>query len=59
VSENCNVFLRPLKKEGFKEERMAKVGADDFNISTTLESNKSQSRRAKRVSSCGSSSMNG
>jgi hypothetical protein len=30
-----------LKKKGFKEERVAKVGADDLDKSTTLESNKS------------------
>jgi putative transposase len=30
-----------LKNKGFKEERVAKVGADDFDKSTTLESNKS------------------
>jgi hypothetical protein len=32
-----------LKNKGFKEERVAKVRADDLNKSTTLESNKSQS----------------
>jgi hypothetical protein len=31
-----------LKKKGFKEEKVAKVGADDLDKSTTLESNKSQ-----------------
>jgi hypothetical protein len=30
-----------LKKKGFKEERVATVGADDRDKSTTLESNKS------------------
>jgi hypothetical protein len=30
-----------LKYKGFKEERMAKVGADDLDNSTPLESNKS------------------
>jgi DNA invertase Pin-like site-specific DNA recombinase len=33
-----------LKKKGFKEERVAKVGADDLDKSTTLESNKSLER---------------
>jgi hypothetical protein len=32
-----------LKKKSFKEERVAKVGADDLDNSTTLESNKSLS----------------
>jgi hypothetical protein len=44
VAENRSIFLRPLKKKGFKEERVAKVGADDLDNSTTLESNKSHSR---------------
>jgi hypothetical protein len=33
-----------VKKKGFKEERVAKVGADDLDKSTTLESNKSLTR---------------
>jgi hypothetical protein len=43
LSEKRSVLLRPLKKKGFKDERVAKVGADDLNKSTTLESNKSLS----------------
>jgi len=31
----------PLKNKGFEEDRVAKVGADDLDNSTTLESNKS------------------
>jgi hypothetical protein len=30
-----------LKKKGFKEERVIKVGLDDLDKATTLESNKS------------------
>jgi hypothetical protein len=41
LSENRNAFLRPLKKKGFKEERVTKVGLYDIGKSTTLESNKS------------------
>jgi hypothetical protein len=41
VAENRSAFLRSLKKKGFKEERVAQVGADDLDNSTTLESNKS------------------
>jgi hypothetical protein len=41
VAENRSAFLSSLKKKDFKEERVAKVGADDLNNSTTLESNKS------------------
>jgi hypothetical protein len=44
VAENCSIFLRPLKKKGFKEEQVAKVGADDLDNSTTLESTKSLHR---------------
>jgi hypothetical protein len=36
-----NSFLRPLKKKGFKEERMTTIGLYDIGKSTTLESNKS------------------
>jgi hypothetical protein len=42
VVETRSVFLRSLKNKGFKEERVAKVGADDLDKSTTLESNKSR-----------------
>jgi hypothetical protein len=35
-----------LKKKGFKEERVAKVGADDLDKPTTLESNKSRLSKA-------------
>ena len=41
MSEKHNSFLRLLKKKGFKEERMTKVGLDAIGKSTTLESNKS------------------
>jgi Carboxypeptidase regulatory-like domain len=41
VAENRSVFLRPLKNKGFKEDRVAKVGANGLDNSTTLESNKS------------------
>jgi Transposase DDE domain group 1 len=34
-------YLRPLKKKGFKEERVTTIGLDDIGTSTTLESNKS------------------
>ena len=41
LSENRNSFLRPLKKKGFKEERVTKVGLYAIGKSTLLESNKS------------------
>jgi hypothetical protein len=41
LSEKCNVFLRPLKNKGFKEERVTTMRLDDLGQSTTLESNKS------------------
>jgi hypothetical protein len=41
LSEKCNVFLRPLKNKGFKEERVTTMRLDDLGHSTTLESNKS------------------
>jgi hypothetical protein len=44
LSEKCNAFLRLLKHKGFKEERMTKVRVYAIGTSTTLESNKSQSR---------------
>jgi len=34
-------YLRPLKKKGFKEERVTTIGLYDSGKSTTLESNKS------------------
>src|SRR5262245_38042048 len=34
-------YLRPLKKKGFKEERVTTIGLYDIGTSTTLESNKS------------------
>src|SRR5215831_12674480 len=37
-------YLRPLKKKGFKEERVTTMGLDDLGKSTTLESNKSLAR---------------
>src|SRR5262250_418226 len=41
LSEKCNAFLRPLKNEGFKEERGTTRRLDELDTSTTLESNKS------------------
>jgi hypothetical protein len=41
VAEKRRVFLRPLKNKRFKEDRVAKVGANGLENSTTLESNKS------------------
>ena len=41
VSEKRSAFLRSLKNKGFKEGGVAKVGADDLDKTTTLESNKS------------------
>jgi hypothetical protein len=41
VSENRSAFFRAWKSKGFKAGRVAKVGADDLDNSTTLESNKS------------------
>ena len=35
------VYLRPLKKKGFKEERVTTIGLYAIGTSTTLESNKS------------------
>jgi hypothetical protein len=37
-----------LKKQGFKEERVTKVGLDALGTSKTLESNKSLSREIMR-----------
>src|SRR5262249_16037723 len=34
-------YLRPLKKKGFKEDRVTTIGLYDIGTSTTLESNKS------------------
>jgi hypothetical protein len=44
LSKKRNSSLSLLKKKGFKEERMTKVGWDAVDKSTTLESNKSQIR---------------
>jgi hypothetical protein len=41
LPENRDSFLRLLKNNDFKEERMTKVGLDAIGTSTTLESNKS------------------
>jgi hypothetical protein len=41
VFEKPNSFLRPLKKKGFKEERVTTIGWYAIDKSTTLESNKS------------------
>src|SRR5215471_9776862 len=40
-SEKRTSVFRPLKKKGFKEERVTTIGLDDIGTSTTLESNKS------------------
>jgi hypothetical protein len=42
VAEKRGTVLRPLKYKGFKEGSVTKIGADDFDTSTPLESNKSQ-----------------
>ena len=41
LSEKHNSFLGPLKKKGFKEERVTTMGLYNIGKSTTLESNKS------------------
>jgi hypothetical protein len=41
LSEKHKSFLRLLKKKGFKEESMTKVGLYAIGTSMTLESNKS------------------
>jgi len=41
VFEKHNSFLRPLKKKGFKEERVTTIGWYAIDKSTTLEANKS------------------
>jgi len=41
LSEKGNAFLSPLKKKGFKEERVTTMRLDDLGQSTPLESNKS------------------
>ena len=41
LSEKHSSFLRLLKKKGFKEESMTKIGLYAIGKSTTLESNKS------------------
>ena len=46
LSEKHNSFLRLLKKKGFKEERMTKIGLYTIATFTTLESNKSLERNS-------------
>jgi hypothetical protein len=41
-STNRHAFIRSLKRKGFKEEIVIKIGLYDLVTSTTLESNKSQ-----------------
>src|SRR5262245_33106607 len=48
--EKHNAFLRLLKKKGFKEESMTKIGLYAIGKSKTLESNKSHLRLVSRVS---------
>jgi hypothetical protein len=43
-STNRYSFIRSLKRKGFKEEIVIKIGLYDLVMSTTLESNKSHSR---------------
>src|SRR5262252_4123055 len=38
---NAPPYVRPLKKKGFKEDRVTTIGLYDIGTSTTLESNKS------------------
>jgi len=40
-STNRHSFIRSLKRKGFKEEIVIKIGLHDLVTSTTLESNKS------------------
>jgi hypothetical protein len=49
VSEQCNAFLRPLKKKGFTEERGTTMRLDDLGTSTTLASTKSQALTQRRA----------
>jgi hypothetical protein len=53
LSEKHKSFLRLLKKKGFKEESMTKVGLYAIGTSMTLESNKSHlknlDKRAARL----------
>jgi hypothetical protein len=41
LSEKGNAFFSPLKKKGFKEERVTTMRLDDLGQSTPLESDKS------------------
>ena len=41
MSEKCNAFLRSLKNNGSKEERVTRMRLDNLSTSTPLESNKS------------------
>jgi hypothetical protein len=47
LSENHDSFLRLLKDNDFKEERMTKVRLYAISTSTTLESNKSDDRKVQ------------
>ena len=49
MSEKGHAFLRPLKKKGFKEARVTRMRLDNLSTSTTLESNKSLSRKARKL----------
>jgi hypothetical protein len=46
---NAPPYVRPLKKKGFKEDRVTTIGLYDIGTSTTLESNKSLSQNGKAV----------
>jgi hypothetical protein len=48
LSKKHNSFVRPLKKKGFKEERVTTMGLYAIGKSTTLESNKSPSANDMR-----------
>jgi hypothetical protein len=41
LPEKGNVFIRPLKKKDFKEDRVTKMRLDDLDTSTTRESHQS------------------
>src|SRR2546426_9342176 len=45
-STNRHSFIRSLKRKGFKEEIVIKIGLHDLVTSTTLKSNKSQAGNA-------------
>ncbi len=50
-STNRHSFIRSLKRKGFKEEIVIKIGLHDLVTSTTLESNKSLKFLPKKTQS--------